>query len=134
VKVVIDTNVLISGAFFSGLPNKILLACAAGNLQLILSLDILAEYRQAGLRFLRAHSDEDFEGLLGMLLRNAVIVDAPSLKHPICRDPDDDKFIACAWGGNAEVIISGDKDLLAVAEQLEIPVVTPREFLTRYMS
>jgi putative PIN family toxin of toxin-antitoxin system len=124
VKVVIDTNVLVSGAFFSGPPYEILLACATGNLQLVLSLDILAEYHRAGLNFLHAHSDVDFEGLIGILLKNAVVLDRPGLKHPVCRDPDDDKFI---------VIISGDKDLLAVANTIEVPIVTPRDFLNRYM-
>ena len=133
-KVVIDTNVLVSGAFFSGPPYEILVACATGNLQLVLSLDILAEYHRVGLRFLRTQSDVDFENLLGMLLRNAVILDNPSLKHPVCRDPDDDKFIACALGGHAEVIISGDKDLLEIADQIDIPIVTPRVFLNRYMA
>ena len=132
-RVVIDTNVLVSGAFFSGPPHKILLACATGNLQLVLSLDILAEYRRAGLRFLCTHSDVDFESLIGILLRNAVILDSPILRHPICRDPDDDKFIACALGGSAAVIISGDKDLLAVTNTIEVPIVTPRDFLNRYM-
>ncbi len=132
-KVVIDTNVLVSGAFFSGPPYEILLACATGNLQLVLSLEILEEYRRAGLSFLHTHSDVDFEGLIGILLKNAVVLEKPGLKHPVCRDPDDDKFIACALGGSADVIISGDKDLLAVANMIEVPIVTPRNFLNRYM-
>ncbi len=132
-KVVIDANVLVSGAFFSGPPHEILLACTTGNLQLVISLDILKEYYRVGLKFLRTESDVDFENLLGMLLRTAVILDTACLKHPVCRDPDDDKFIACALGGSADVIISGDKDLLAVANTIKVPIVTPRDFLNRFM-
>jgi putative PIN family toxin of toxin-antitoxin system len=133
VKVVIDTNVLISGAFFSGPPYEILVACATGRLQLILSIDIPAEYHRMGFSFLHEHSDVDFESLLGILLKNAVILDNPGLENPICRDPDDDKFIACALGGNADVIISGDKDLLALANRIDIPVMKPKDFLIRYL-
>ncbi len=47
-KIVIDTNVLISGAFFSGAPSKILDACLAGQFRLALSAEIVEEYRRVG--------------------------------------------------------------------------------------
>ena len=51
-KVVGDTNVFLSGAFYFGPPHQILLACETGDLQLVLSRDILAEYHRAGSGFL----------------------------------------------------------------------------------
>ena len=132
-RVVVDTNVLISGAFFSGPPLQILQACLEGEFQLVLSPQILVEYRRVGQEFSQMHPNSDFERLLGLLVTQALIVDVPDLARPVCRDPHDDKFIACALAVGADVIVSGDKDLLAISEQLMIPVMRPREFVDRYI-
>jgi putative PIN family toxin of toxin-antitoxin system len=134
VKVVLDTNVLVSGAFFSGLPHEILLACKAGGFQLLLSPEILAEYHRAGSDFLQTRSDVDFEDFLGILLGNAVMVEATSLDLPVCRDPDDDKFLACAIAGGAKIVVSGDKALRDTSGYAGISVLTPREFAERYLN
>ncbi|MFH1999835.1 MAG: putative toxin-antitoxin system toxin component, PIN family [Planctomycetota bacterium] len=76
----------------------------------------------------------DFERLLGILMSQALIVEAQELAQPICRDPHDDKFIACALAVGAEVIVSGDKDLLEVSGQLTISVIRPREFVDTYIN
>jgi putative PIN family toxin of toxin-antitoxin system len=131
--VVLDTNVLISGAFFSGLPLQILQACTTGEFELALSPQILAEYRRVGEEFSRTRPNPDFEKLLGLLVAQAIIVEAPDLPRPLCRDPQDDKFIACALAVGADVIVSGDKDLLAISEQLSITIIKPREFVDRYI-
>ena len=47
----------------------------------------------------------------------------------VCRDPDDDAIIECAVNSNAELIISGDKDLLALKQYNQIRIITPREYL-----
>jgi uncharacterized protein len=133
VKVVIDTNVLMSGAFFFGPPHKILLACATGDVQLVLSLSILAEYRRIGFAFLQTHSDVDFEHFLGILLKKALFVNAQGLDHPVCRDPDDDKFLACAIAGRADIVVSGDKALLETSGYAGIAVLAPREFVDLYL-
>jgi uncharacterized protein len=133
VKVVVDTNVFVSGAFFFGPPYEILSACEAGVLQLVLSLDILAEYRRIGLGFLRTRSEVDYERLLDMHQANAVVVTASRLGRSVCRDPDDDKFLACAIAGNARIVVSGDKDLLATSGYAGITVLTPRKFVEQYL-
>jgi putative PIN family toxin of toxin-antitoxin system len=132
-RVVVDTNVLISGAFYSGPPLQILQVCLEGEFQLVLSPQILVEYRRVGQEFSQMHTSSDFERLLGLLVTQALIVDVPDLARPVCCDPHDDKFIACALAAGADVIVSGDKDLLAVSEQLIIPVMRPREFVDRYI-
>jgi uncharacterized protein len=134
VKVVIDTNVLVSGAFFFGPPHEILLACATGDVQLVLSPSILAEYRRIGFAFLQTHSDIDYERFLRILLKKALFVDAHGLDRPVCRDPDDDMFLACAIAGRADIVISGDKALLETSGYAEIAVLTPREFIDRFLS
>jgi predicted nucleic acid-binding protein len=67
-RVVVDTNVLISGAFYSGPPLQILQACLEGEFQLVLSPQILVEYRRVGQEFSQMHPNSDFERLLGLLV------------------------------------------------------------------
>ncbi|MCK4303411.1 MAG: putative toxin-antitoxin system toxin component, PIN family [Candidatus Eisenbacteria sp.] len=132
-RVVLDTNVLISGAFYSGPPLQILQACMGGEFQLALSPQILLEYRRVGQEFSQKRSSTDFERLLGLLVAQALIVEVPDLARPVSRDRQDDKFIACALAVGGEVIVSGDKDLLTISEQLITPVLRPREFVDRYI-
>ena len=47
-----------------------------------------------------------------------------------CRDPHDDKYLACAADGDADYIVSGDRDLLDLKRFIGIPIVTARQFLT----
>ena len=71
---------------------------------------------------------EERERFLVALLREASFVDITvSIKE--CRDPKDDKFLELAVSGNADVIVSGDDDLLVLDPFRDIRIVTPREFL-----
>jgi predicted nucleic acid-binding protein len=56
-----------------------------------------------------------------------------NLSKPVCADPDDDKFIECAIAGKAEAIISGDKHLLKAFGYLGLEVMTPREFVDKFI-
>ncbi|MDR2727912.1 MAG: putative toxin-antitoxin system toxin component, PIN family, partial [Chitinispirillales bacterium] len=53
-------------------------------------------------------------------------------KIKICRDPDDDKFIACAVDGKCKYIVSGDNDLLSVKPFKNVQIVSVREFMDKY--
>ena len=130
---VLDTNVLISGAFYSGPALRILESFIKGESQLALSPEILLEYRRVGEEFSRKRSNPDFESLLGLLVAQALIVEAPDLDQSVCRDPHDDKFIACALAVGADVIVSGDKDLLSISGKFAIPVTKPKEFVEKYI-
>jgi predicted nucleic acid-binding protein len=74
-----------------------------------------------------------FEPVLKFVMANAVIVKAVKLHQPICDDPDDDKFFACALSAGCKTIISGDKHLLKISGFQEISVLKPREFVERYL-
>ena len=86
-RVVVDTNVLISGAFYAGPALTILESFIEGEFQLTLSPEILAEYRRVGNEFSRTRSNTDFERLLSLLLAQALIVEAPVLDQPISYYP-----------------------------------------------
>jgi len=67
-----------------------------------------------------------------MLTAVAEIVSSPPLPHPVCEDPDDDKFLACALAAKAHIVISGDKHLLEVNGYKGVEIMRPREFLDRF--
>jgi len=134
VRIVVDTNVLISGAFYMGSSSRILDACVRGELQILLSPEIIDEYVRVGEEFTTKRPNMPFARFLDILISTAVLVQAPPLPEPVCEDPDDDKFIACALAGNAKVITSGDKHLLSVSGYAGIEVLRPRRFEDEYLS
>lgn len=134
-KVVLDTNVVVSGVFFGGVPGRILAAWSAGQFVLILSPPILDEYGRVGHELGRRHPEvnEAFEPVLTLIAMNAMIVDAPPLAGAVSADPDDDMFLAAAVAAQTEVIVSGDQDLLQVSGWRGIAVLTPRQFVEQYL-
>jgi len=132
-KVVVDTNVLVSGVFFGGMPSRILEAWRDKRIDVVVSPDILEEYRRVG-----EHLETQFTGVslapfLALLVMNAEIIEPPDLPEQVSRDSDDDKFIACALAGGCNVIISGDKDLLSISGYRGVKVAAPREFLESFI-
>ena len=133
-RVVLDTNVLVSGLFFGGVPGKILSAWHAGRITVVLSAPILAEYREVGAELSARYGDLDFESFAALLVMNSEVVDSPEhMPEAICSDPADDKFLACAAASGARVIISGDRHLLAVSGWHGIEVLRPRAFVDRHL-
>jgi uncharacterized protein len=112
VRVILDTNVLVLGVFFGGVPGRILEAWRDARIQLVLSPEILEEYQRVGQELRTKHPDVDLEPFLGLLAIHAEIVQSSPLPESVCSDPDDDKFLACAAAAGVVVIVSGDRDLL----------------------
>lgn len=128
-KVVIDTNVFVSGIFFSGPPYRILKAWQDDRIKIAVTEEIIEEYRRVietlSVKF--EHIDIDY--ILELLLIEAELVPSYSFNENICEDPDDDKFLACAIAAESKYIISGDKHLLKIGRFLNTTIVTPRYFL-----
>jgi predicted nucleic acid-binding protein len=59
------------------------------------------------------------------------MVDPPPLPAPVCRDPDDDKLLALARAAKADIIISGDQDLLTLGSFDDIPILNPADVLAK---
>jgi putative PIN family toxin of toxin-antitoxin system len=78
-KIVLDTNVFISGIFFSGLPFKILKAWRDHRLRIVVSAEILEEYRRVGMRLSKEYRGVDLEPFLALLAVEADVVFAPPL-------------------------------------------------------
>ncbi len=133
IKVVMDTNVFVSGVFFSGPPYQILNAWQSGKFELVVSQEILDEYRRVGEILGEDRPAVDLKPILDFVVEHARVYQSIVLKEPICEDPDDDKFFACALASGSKVIISGDKHLLKVSGYRGIQVLKPREFVDRYL-
>lgn len=133
-RIILDTNVFVSGVFFSGPPYQILKAWHEGKLRLVISPEILEEYRRVGESLSEQFPAIDLGPILELVTIKAEMFSDKSLPEPVCADPDDDKFIACAFTSKSKLIVSGDKHLLQVSGFREIAVLKPREFVDEYLS
>jgi len=134
VKVVLDTNVLVSGILFTGPPHQILLAWSEGRFELVFTSAIHDEYRRVGAELQHQFPRLDMAAALDLILVNAQAFTPAVLEGQVCADPDDDKFLACAVASGASTIVSGDKHLLKVSGYCGIEVLRPRAFLERHVS
>lgn len=132
-KIVLDTNVFVSGVFFSGPPYQILRAWKNQEIQIVISLEILDEYSRVGEELSEQFPETDLNPILELVTTKAELVKAARLSEAVCDDPDDDKFFACAISGKAEIIVSGDKHLLKMSGYKGIQVVKPRQFADKYL-
>jgi len=133
VKIIVDTNVFLSGVFFGGLPYQILNAWRERRLSLVYSLDILDEYRRTAVRLARRFEGLDLGPFLALVVAEGELVPAPALNEAVCEDPEDDKFFACAVASGCRVIVSGDKHLLKATGYHGIEVLKPRAFVESYL-
>jgi putative PIN family toxin of toxin-antitoxin system len=134
VKVVLDTNVMVSGIFFSGPPHLILKAWREGKIDLVLSREIFEEYCQTATILAEGFPPVDLQVMLFLIKKDTQFYEAPPLSNPVCTDPDDDKFLACALASGVDVIVSGDKHLLKVSGFQGIQVLRPRAFVDAHVS
>jgi len=132
-KVVLDTNVLVSGIFFSGAPSQLLEAWNEGAFELVISPDILEEYRRVAEELHTQYASVDIGRVMDLILRRAHICMAPPLDEQVCTDPDDDKFLACALAASVRIVVSGDKSLLKASGYNEVEVIRPRAFADKYL-
>lgn len=134
-RAVLDTNVLVSGLLAtSGPPRQLFDAWLAGRFTLVTSLYQIEELRRV-LTYPRiARRVRLTENELAILFRTfderaVIVVNEPDLSG-VTRDPKDDAIVACAVAGQADYLVSGDDDLLALGTYEKVYVVYPRAFLS----
>ena len=130
-RAVLDTNVVISAIFFGGMPLKIVRAAFAKKVELVASRAVLREYREVAERLHVQFPSVNYRRPLSILESKLIIVRPVALGETVCRDPDDDAIIACALGGKAKVICSGDDDLLALNGFRGLEIMQPSDFCRR---
>jgi putative PIN family toxin of toxin-antitoxin system len=133
IKLILDTNVFISGIFWSGTPAKILNAWYEKKIKIVCSLEILDEYSRVSDILSKKYPSVDMEPFINLMIRDAELFTPIKLKTPVSRDPDDDKFIAVALAANCHLIVSGDNDLLSVTGYKDIEIINPSEFVKKYL-
>jgi putative PIN family toxin of toxin-antitoxin system len=133
VRIVLETNVFVSGVFFSGPPFDVLEAWRRGSVKFVVSPEILDEYRRTGEELARQFPEADLTPWLELVTVKPIMVDAPRLAVQVCSDPDDDKFLACAVASGTKIVVTGDKALLKASGFQGTAVLRPRDFVNLYL-
>ena len=128
-RVVLDTNVLISAVLFNGSPRAILELVIGGSVHCSLSLAILDELRDVLERPKFRFSPEQAFQVIEELHAVCDIVNPAIRVNVITADPNDNIILECALESKADIIISGDQHLLAVAEFKGIQIVSPSDYI-----
>ncbi len=131
-RIVVDTNVLISGVFFGGFPKKILSAIVENRLTACATIEIINEYEEIVSEMIERKQGRINRNILAPLIKAMEIIE-PATHVELCRDPDDDKFLGCAKDARALYIVSGDKDLLVLEHFENIQIITAKEFCEKYL-
>jgi uncharacterized protein len=128
-RVVLDTNVFVSAFLTEGIGSEIIKKWQKGDFILLISKEILQEIVRVltGLEVPEFH----IKRLIKLVHQKAKMV-KPNFKVEICRDRDDNKFIECAIKGNANIIITGDKDLQVIGMYKNIIILNTRDFLETF--
>lgn len=131
-RVVFDTNVLISALITTGKPKELFHKAAQGQIQLIISKSILKEFSQISKdpRIRKYASEDDVIAFLRIIDKVAKITNVTSQFKAIKEDPDDDVVVRTAFDGKADYIVSGDKHLLSLGAFRKIRILTVEEMLT----
>ena len=132
-RVVADTNIVVSGLLWRGNPRRVLDAARDGIIELFTSAVLLEELEDVlsreklALR-LEAAQVTAHELVLGYAAL-ATVIEAPAIEPVILADPDDDAVLACALAAQCEVIISGDSHLLDFKQYKEFRILTASELV-----
>lgn len=134
IRAVLDTNILVSGLVNEhGAPRRLVDDWLAGRFILVSSLYLMTELNHvlAYPRIARrlALTQTEIETLLAGLLTTAEITPGQLQLPGVTRDPKDDAVVACAKEGQADYLVSGDRDLLDLDRYEEIQIVTPQQFV-----
>lgn len=125
-RVFLDTNVLASAFGTRGLCAEVMQAVVADHV-LITSEQVLAELGDVLGRKFRLPREQR-EAIIAFLRRRHVEPTPRTLPSLSLRDPDDLPILAAALAAHADVLVTGDKDLLSIAGQAGIRIVDPRRF------
>lgn len=128
-RVVIDTNVFVSGLNFAGKPGEVLELFIRGDIEVIISPFILSEIERV-LRERFHWIEGNIDRVLNRIKRQTILVH-PKLKVTVIKRKDDDnRILECAIEGRVQYLISGDrKHLLPLKEYQRIKILSPAEFL-----
>lgn len=134
-RAVVDTNVIVRALIRPrGTVGPVLLRLRQGDYTLLYSDSLLEELadvlNRPRIRDKYRLTNNDIQTVLALILLRGEAV-TPDQTITICRDPKDNKFLEVAVAGRADVIVTGDDDLLVLHPFTGIPIVSPSTFLQR---
>jgi putative PIN family toxin of toxin-antitoxin system len=130
-----DTNVLISGSFWRGMPRLLIRLARKKRIRVVICQALLDELQSVLTRPDKPFRLSPAEAALiaeDVLTYTSLIT--PICEVTLCRDPDDNLVLACALAGRAEYLVTGDPDLLVLGKYEGVSVVKVRDFLKTFLS
>lgn len=127
-RVVLDTNVFISGIFWNGDSRWIISAWKNEVFQLVVSKEIVSEITRVLRDFKIKMPDDMIKNWISLIESNSLVVEPKEKIRAVKDDPKDDMFIEAAVAGKVEFIVSKDKHLLKLKEFRKIKIISPTEF------
>jgi len=131
-KVVCDTNVLVSGILHPGNPRAVLQLVSKGEIAGSITLPILRELEEVLLRPKFGLPQRQAAAILELVQQTFHLVSPGEQIETVSADPDDNATIEAALGAEATVIISGDSHLLSLGTFRRVRIVSPAEFLVEW--
>ncbi|MEI6806003.1 MAG: putative toxin-antitoxin system toxin component, PIN family [Myxococcaceae bacterium] len=131
-RVVLDTNVIMSGIFWSGPTEKILKLWSQGKFRLLISLSVFDEYKEIVQRLSQKYELKSADSILHDIFLGSELVEPNEESVPDCEDIDDIMFLELAVAGKADYLVSGDKHLLRVKEYKGGKIVKPSDFISLF--
>jgi len=128
-RIVLDTNVIVAAFAARGLCAEVFEVCASSHI-LVISEYILAEINSAFMKKVKLPK-EIIRDVADYLRDVAEIVEPERIDESVCRDKRDLPVIGTATNGNADLIVTGDADLLTLKSYQKIDIMTPRELWNR---
>jgi putative PIN family toxin of toxin-antitoxin system len=125
-KIVLDTNVLIAALIARGVCADLLEHCVLSH-TILVSDFILGELRGHLVGKFK-HTDQEADEAIALFRSQMESVEPVALDQPVCRDTDDDHILGTAIAGQAECIVTGDKDLLVLKQYEGIHILSPGDF------
>jgi len=128
-KIVIDSNVFVSSLFWKGNPRKIFDRVIDGFDELFIIDEILEEIKEVLSRDKFDIETKEVNDYVKIIENFSQKIVHNNIIENVSRDMDDNKILKCAFEGNVEFIITGDKDLLVLREYKSIKILNPKEYL-----
>ena len=131
-KIVCDTNILISGILFGGKPREILRLCSSGTVTNCISPDILKEVEEVLLRLKFGFKAKQVYEIIRLFRDTFTLISPDRRLSIVTADPDDIRILEAALSAEADAIVSGDVHLLDLVNWNDIPVLSADMFLKKF--
>jgi uncharacterized protein len=131
-RIVLDTNVIVSGILFGGIPRSILDMLISMRHDFFLSIPVIEEIREVLNRPKFGFDNANALLVVEELHSLCAIVKPVKSINFIKEDPADNKILECAVEADAEIIVSGDSHLLSVGSYKGIKILSPRQFISAH--